>query len=92
MVDGESEEISTSTDIQDETDPSETQEVAEAEAKADIEETDEEVLETASIEEEADLSVASEEEEVNPVEQTRAGLRDWVDSYVFNQTQVKGDI
>jgi hypothetical protein len=88
----ESEANSTDTDIQDEVDTSETQDAAEAEAEADLEETDEEVLETASIEEEADLSVASEEEEANPVEQTRAGLREWVDSYVFNQTKVKGDI
>ena len=89
---GESEANSTDTDIQDEVDTSETQDAAEAEAEADLEETDEEVLETASIEEEADLSAASEEEEEDPAEQTRAGLREWVDSYVFNQTKVKGDI
>ena len=87
MGGSEVEEDSTDTDSQDETDASEleSQEEAEAEAEAELEETDEEVLETASIEEEADLSVASEEEEEDPVEQTRAGLREWVDSYVFNQ-------
>ena len=87
MGGSEVEEDSTDTDSQDETDASEleSQEEAEAEAEAELEETDEEVLETASIEEEADLSVASEEEEQDPVEQTRAGLREWVDSYVFNQ-------
>ena len=87
MGGSEVEEDSTDTDSQDETDASEleSQEAAEAEAEAELEETDEEVLETASVEEEADLSVASEEEEEDPVEQTRAGLREWVDSYVFNQ-------
>lgn len=88
MGGSEGEQDSTDTDSQeDEADANETesQEAAEAEAEADFEETDEEVLETASVEEEADLSVASEEEEANPVEQTRAGLREWVDSYVFNQ-------
>ena len=38
-----------------------------------------------SVEEEADLTVASESEEVDETEQTRASLRDWVDSYVFNK-------
>ena len=67
----------------------ETDEAAEAEeseeAEAEAEELAEEVLETASIEEEADLSVASDEE-VDESEQTRASLRNWVDSYVFNHT------
>lgn len=87
MGEGEVEEDSTANNSQDETDASEleSQEEAEAEAEAELEETDEEVLETASIDEEADLSVASEEEEEDPVEQTRANLREWVDSYVFNQ-------
>tara|TARA_R100001163_G_scaffold55690_1_gene43225 strand:+ start:8945 stop:10519 length:1575 start_codon:yes stop_codon:yes gene_type:complete len=56
----------------------------EAEAEAEAEELAEEVLETASVEEEADLSVASEEEEVDESGQTRASLQNWVDSYVFN--------
>ena len=87
MGGGEVEDDSTDTDSQDEADASETEpeETAEADAEAELEEADEEVLETASLEEEADLSVASEEEEADPVELTRAGLREWVDSYVFNQ-------
>ena len=52
------------------------------EAEADFEDVDEEILETASVEEEADLSVASEEEDES--EMVRANLRSWVDSYVFN--------
>ena len=63
-----------------------TEDVAEeAEEEAEAEEISEEVLETASVEEEADLTVASESEEVDETEQTRASLRDWVDSYVFNK-------
>ena len=71
----------------------ETDEAAEAEeseeAEAEAEELVEEVLETASVEEEADLSVASDQEE-DESEHTRAKLRNWVDSYVFNKN--KGDI
>lgn len=46
-------------------------------------EADEEVLETASADDDIDLSVASDDE---PDESAhiRAGLRDWVDSYVFS--------
>ena len=69
-------------EAEEEGDPADAEASEEAEAEA--EELAEEVLETASIEEEADLSVASEEEEVDEAEQTRASLRDWVDSYVFN--------
>ena len=61
------------------------EDVAEEAEEAEAEEISEEVLETASVEEEADLTVASESEEVDEVEQTRASLRDWVDSYVFNK-------
>ena len=64
----------------------ESAESAEEEAEeAEAEEIAEEVLETASVEEEADLTVASDSEEVDEAEQTRASLRDWVDSYVFNK-------
>tara|TARA_R100001129_G_scaffold94044_2_gene63983 strand:- start:2143 stop:3714 length:1572 start_codon:yes stop_codon:yes gene_type:complete len=59
-----------------------TEQSEEAEAEAEV--LAEEVLETASEEEEADLSVASEEE-VDELDTTRAGLRDWVDSYIFNK-------
>ena len=69
-------------EAEEEGDPADAEASEEAEAEA--EELAEEVLETASVEEEADLSVASEEEEVDEAEQTRASLRDWVDSYVFN--------
>jgi hypothetical protein len=54
------------------------------EAEAEFEEVDEEVLETASVEEEADLSVASDSPE-DDTEHVRAGLQSWVDSYVFNK-------
>jgi hypothetical protein len=64
----------------------ESAESAEEEAEeAEAEEIAEEVLETASVEEEADLTVASDSEGVDEAEQTRASLRDWVDSYVFNK-------
>ena len=55
-------------------------EVEESEAS---EEVDEEVLETASIEEEADLAVPSDEIE-DEAETVRAGLQSWVNSYVLN--------
>ena len=55
-------------------------EVEESEAS---EEVDEEVLETASIEEEADLAVPSDEIE-DESETVRAGLQSWVNSYVLN--------
>ena len=36
-------------------------------------------------EEEVEEETAAESEEVDETEQTRASLRDWVDSYVFNK-------
>ena len=73
----------------------ETDEAAEAEkseeAEAEAEDLAEEVLETASVEEEADLSVASDEE-VDESEHTRASLRNWVDSYVFNKSKINNTL
>ena len=73
----------------------ETDEAAEAEkseeAEAEAEDLAEEVLETASVEEEADLSVASDEEE-DGSENTRASLRNWVDSYVFNKPKINNTL
>ena len=60
---------------------------AEESEEAEAEELVEEVLETASVEEEADLSVASDEE-VDESEHTRANLRNWVDSYVFDKLKI----
>ena len=59
-----------------------TTEAEETDADCDPE-ADEEVLETASIDEDIDLSVASDDE---PDETThiRAGLHNWVNSYVFS--------
>jgi len=55
-------------------------EVEESEAS---EEVDEEVLETASVEEEVDLAVPSDDIE-DGTETVRAGLQSWVNSYVLN--------
>ena len=60
----------------------EAEEVEETEAQ----EIDEEVLETASVEESIDMSIASEELE-NETEHVRAGLRDWVSQHVLKNKQ-----
>ena len=54
------------------------------EAEAEASEVDEEVLETASVEETIDMSIASEETE-DESNHTRANLREWVNTYVLNQ-------
>ena len=60
----------------------EAEEVEETEAQ----EIDEEVLETASVEDSIDMSIASEELE-NETEHVRAGLRDWVSQHVLKNKQ-----
>ena len=57
----------------------------EAEAE-EAEVVDEEVLETASVEEAIDMTVASEETE-DGIQHVRANLRDWVNSYVLKTEQ-----
>ena len=47
---------------------------------------DEEVLETASVEEAIDMTVASEDTE-DEIEHVRANLRNWVNSYVLKTEQ-----
>ena len=54
------------------------------EEEAEASEVDEEVLETASVEETIDMSIASEETE-DESNHTRANLREWVNTYVLNQ-------
>ena len=54
------------------------------EEEAEASEVDEEVLETASVEETIDMSVASEDTEEES-ENVRANLREWVNTYVLNQ-------
>tara|TARA_R110000796_G_scaffold164353_2_gene281226 strand:+ start:1367 stop:2935 length:1569 start_codon:yes stop_codon:yes gene_type:complete len=53
-----------------------------AEEESEASEIDEDVLETASVEETVDLAVSSEEEGDDGV--VRASLQDWVNSYVLN--------
>ena len=54
--------------------------------EAEAEVVDEEVLETASVEEAIDMTVASEETE-DEIEHVRANLRNWVNSYVLKTEQ-----
>ena len=76
-----------SDDVEAEADESEetNEEATDAEAVGadEAEVVDEEVLETASVEEAIDMTVASEESE-DEVTHVRANLREWVNSYVLN--------
>lgn len=58
-------------------------EETEADSEEEATEADEEVLETASVEEAIDLAVASED--VQEVDNTRASLNNWVNTFVLNK-------
>jgi len=67
---------------EEESEASEEESFEEAEAEV----VDEEVLETASVEEAIDMTVASEDTE-DEIEHVRANLRNWVNSYVLKTEQ-----
>ena len=71
-------------DAEDSTEAAESEPENHEEAEAEASEVDEEVLETASVEETIDMSVASEDTE-DESNQTRANLREWVNTYVLDQ-------